>query len=438
MRQRVKRCVELRFDGRVERAGTTSGERFDTIARMPRRLGVCAAMWGMVLLIGCASDTKKTDPPPAPASIQYLTRLNASAQRTRGQMTTIIESADAAAKRIVAGGHLYIDGSQPEFVPEFMERAGGMVGLATIPKDLNRGDVILYAARSGLTQNDQSKITTWRSKGVYIIAFASKSMSTSPYFKPDVMIDAGEDEGLPLADFKICPIGTVANIMGGWTWTGEFVSACTRLGKMPVMYQSYGLPGGRERGARYHGQMFHSDMTVPPIASGVLGNAYLDQIERSIAAVRDENVETFPIAGAWIAETGSTDACALQVVGHMFPGHYLDERTPQLFESTVGEGKLPPSSARMVVAIEYQQPQQLLIDGANLRRHKLIYSSVQRARDDSTPSVIYINPRFPMDDACVKAPGYDISILPASGVMQAAVYWSIIGEAVGLPPPPKK
>ena len=28
-----------------------------------------------------------------------------------------------------------------------------------------------------------------------------------------------------------------------WTWTGEFTAACTRLGKMPAMFQSYAAPG---------------------------------------------------------------------------------------------------------------------------------------------------------------------------------------------------
>ena len=39
-----------------------------------------------------------------------------------------------------------------------------------------------------------------------------------------------------------------------------------------------------------------------------------------------------------------------------------------------------------------------------------------------------------MADACVAIPGYDITVLPSSSVMQAAVYWSLVAETVGLPP----
>ena len=35
-------------------------------------------------------------------------------------------------------------------------------------------------------------------------------------------------------------------------------------------------------------------------------------------------------------------------------------------------------------------------------------------------------------DGCVTLPGYDIPILPASGVVQAAIFWSIAAERVKL------
>jgi hypothetical protein len=31
---------------------------------------------------------------------------------------------------------------------------------------------------------------------------------------------------------------------------------------MPVLYQSYGLPGGPERGKKYEGKKFHEDLTI--------------------------------------------------------------------------------------------------------------------------------------------------------------------------------
>ena len=48
---------------------------------------------------------------------------------------------------------------------------------------------------------------------------------------------------------------------------------------------------------------------------------------------------------------------------------------------------------------------------------------------DSRQEVLYVDPHTPRGDACVKVDGYDIKILPASSVMQAAVYWSLIAES---------
>jgi len=54
----------------------------------------------------------------------------------------------------------------------------------------------------------------------------------------------------------------------------------------------------------------------------------------------------------------------------------------------------------------------------------------------------HINPHWPIADACIPVPGYDVPILPASGVINAAIYWAIRAEQCGLPsetaPPPNQ
>lgn len=39
-----------------------------------------------------------------------------------------------------------------------------------------------------------------------------------------------------------------------------------------------------------------------------------------------------------------------------------------------------------------------------------------------------IHPCWPYTDSLVGVPGYDVCILPSSGILQSAVYWSVIGE----------
>ena len=39
-----------------------------------------------------------------------------------------------------------------------------------------------------------------------------------------------------------------------------------------------------------------------------------------------------------------------------------------------------------------------------------------------------VDPGWRYTDSLVDVPGYDVRILPASGILQAAVYWSVIGQ----------
>jgi hypothetical protein len=128
-----------------------------------------------------------------------------------------------------------------------------------------RHDIILYAVPGALEQDDLKMIAQWQEKDATVIQFSSPAGVMGAHF----------------------PIDTVANVIDLWTWTGEFVAACTRLGRTPVLYQSYGLPGGPERGKKYQGEKFHEDLSVNPIPSGVLGREYLDQIQRMLAKINE-------------------------------------------------------------------------------------------------------------------------------------------------------
>src|SRR3954453_10965112 len=133
---------------------------------------------------GARSAASAADPPPAPA-VAYLSALSESIVRSRAQMPRITDSADAAAKRVTAGNHLYADGPQPDFAHELIDRAGGLAGIKPAPRRVNRFDVILYGVRSRIEAPDQVKISSWRSQGAYVVAFASAALSDNKYFPPD-------------------------------------------------------------------------------------------------------------------------------------------------------------------------------------------------------------------------------------------------------------
>jgi hypothetical protein len=341
----------------------------------------------------------------------YLSTLRGVITVTRSNLATLTLSADRAAADFAAGGNLRVAGRQADFIAEACGRAGGLMAVAPLGQaSPTNHDVILYAVPGSPNPEDVKFMDQWQGQGAMVIRFNSP---------------AGLYRGH-------APVDTVANVMDLWAWTGEFVAACTRLGRMPVLYQSYGLPGGPERGKKYQGQRFHSDVTIKPIPTGVLGREYLDQIERMLAKISETQMPGILKAAAW---WGREISATVLVTGHMFPRHMQDPRAPcpATFAAVpawedkplLDAGHLPP----LVLYIGYQFAPQKLVDQAKALGVKLVYSDVQAAQPpEPAPNILYIDPAWPLADGCVTAPGYDIPILPASGVIQAAIYWAVVSE----------
>jgi hypothetical protein len=138
---------------------------------------------------------------------------------------------------------------------------------------------------------------------------------------------------------------------------------------------------------------------------------------------------TFEFAGRWLRDA-STATRGLYAASTIYPAHFDDARAPKLFGKTSELQFRQPPQTPVSVVIGYEDPPQIAIDYATMRRGRLIYTSTRRDGADRRQEVLYIDPHTPQGDACVTMTGYDIAILPSSSVMQAAVYWSLIAESV--------
>ena len=341
----------------------------------------------------------------------YLLRLESTFAQSCSNLATLTQSAEGAAHEFVAGGSLWIAGRQADFMAEACGRAGGLMAVAPLGQRVAANhDVILYAVPGSLSPEDLNLIGQWREKGATVIEFDSAAGLYRNHF----------------------PINTVANMVELWTWTGEFVAACTRLGKMPVLYQSYGLAGGPERGKKYQGKRFHDDVNVKPIAGGVLGREYLGEVQRMLAKIRETQMPRLLEAARW---WGQATSATIFVTGHIFPRHAQDPRTlalgsfaavPAGEDNELLDAGRPPE---FVLYIGYQFAPRKLVAQAKALGVKLVYSDVQPAQPaEPAGNVLYIDPAWPLADGCVTVPGYDVPILPASGVVQAAIYWTLASE----------
>jgi hypothetical protein len=354
-----------------------------------------------------------------PAKENYLTRLQDTVARSRTNLATVTKSAGGAAVKYLSGGNIWAAGRQADFISEACGRAGGLMAIAPLGGSAPaRHDIILYAVPGALEQEDLKRLDQWRAKGTTVIQFSSPAGVFGNHF----------------------PIDTVANVVDLWTWTAEFVAACTRLGQMPVLYQSYGLPGGPERGKKYQGKRFHDDLSVKPIAPGVLGREYLDQIQRMLTKINATQMPKILQAARWWSDVPTASATTL-FTGHMFPRHAQDPRAlrisdfaavPAWEDKEILDPGHPPA---FVLCLGYQFAPQKLLDQAQALGVKLVYSDVQPVQPPEPASnILYIDPAWPLADGCVTVTGYDVPILPASGVVQAAVYWTIVSERTRLNP----
>src|SRR5664279_2365650 len=76
----------------------------------------------------------------------YLSAMQGTIVQTRSNLTTLATSAERAANEFVSGGSLWVAGRQADFIAEACGRAGGLMAIAPLGKQMPRNhDVILYA-----------------------------------------------------------------------------------------------------------------------------------------------------------------------------------------------------------------------------------------------------------------------------------------------------
>jgi hypothetical protein len=233
---------------------------------------------------------------------------------------------------------------------------------------------------------------------------------------------------------------TMANALAGWALMAEVESACTRMGKTPVINRSWSLPDGREWGEKYMklGKPFHEDITVRPIPPGELAMTFLRQIRYPL---RRLNVAQLQNAAAQVADelkAGRKTVVAWQ--GHM----------PQLYVGKYGTenwtiyAELHPSLQSQIDTYLKRTPDGALVlslgyHGLDPKEAEVWREKKQRvihlAGDHEDPSwrnhdglLDWIDMGMAQGDACVTIEGYPCRAFPPSGVTQLAAYEAIDAE----------
>jgi hypothetical protein len=389
-----------------------------------KRVGFLAGMEFALVIVWSAAAWA------ASPATTYLDQLSQAVGQTGQSMDAYTASAQKAADRIMKGGQLLLGGDQRDFKSETIGRAGGLMGFHFVGKKFvpKAGDVVLTSSVERWTPTQVGEMQKWIADGAQVILF-SADVPADLKSKVDAFVPAGAS-GVHI-DGKFYPLDSAMNIVDMWVWTAEYVSAATRKGKMPVLYQSFFVEGARERAKKYTGQTFHSDFKIAPIEAGKLGNDYLTAIEGELKAVEGE-ASTLAEASKWL-QSAPKDKSVVIGIGHTFPYLYQDPRAPQPFGAMLQWTKIQktkdvPAGTSLVFHVGYRNAPDVLLEQAKAGQYKLIYFSVEEGTTKAD-NILYINPHWPPTDACVTVKGYDIPILPPSGVMQAAIYWSVVAGA---------
>jgi len=386
--------------------------------------------------------------PDEPFSKYYFEALLEGIAALDKELPAISRAGEDVADRLVAGGELFIASVRPDFVSEGIVRSGGLMLLRQYgsPADLSEKDTVIVGWSNTTPDLDLKLVRELSGTGARVVGIGPpppEELASDLLGHTHLLLHSS----LPLPTAVTAPFGgecyplvSLVNLLLLWSLTGEIVAALTRRGHMPAMYQSVLVPGARERNARCSGSRFHRELAVPPVPAGQLGRDFLagisgifrslvegevdaiDEVAQVCASVRSEGNA---IHGGLISHFPLFQAGAPGDPGHMQRLEPLVGETPSAEEL---EFKLKRGDLFFFLGY-YRRP----TAAYRLARHagalivEVIAGAQEREEGDLKPDY-RIRPRWPFGDSLVSVPGYDVPILPSSGIVQSAIYWAVVGS----------
>lgn len=338
------------------------------------------------------------------------------------------QSATRAAKTIIDGGHLYVGGTQISFVNEALGRSGGLILSEPLKPDtqLKSNDVVLLAESQ---KNEHpillNLIKNITKSGAQIVLFSNENIQT---LKTVNTFSVTKSENQANSS-----VTSVSNVIGMWAWTGEFVNASIRMGKMPCMYESLMMPGGRARDNVFKKIRFHDRNVVLSEGAPNFANLYLISLSKALIQLKEKNREAFSKATKLMQFTHAQQkSVVLMQISHMLPSETKSGFVP--FWIIPAPEKYVPTGKDLVIFIGYQWFPWEIPQLTGKERISSIITSSRHPLPDWVQDEhhIYIDPCWEIQDSVVEVPGYDVRILPISGIIQSAIFWELIEKSAKL------
>ena len=374
--------------------------------------------------------------------MDYLAVLLAGVEGLRPRLPTISEVADQVAGHLAAGGRLLLASARPDFTSEGFVRSGGLM-LAEEWRPQTRlapDDTVILGWSGAPPDQELELLRDLRASGALIVGIGPAAWAEAD---SQLGADLFLESSLSLPEAVTAPFGgesypliSLQNLVVLWAFTGEIVAALTRVGRMPAMYQSVLVAGARDRNARFAGSRFHQTHQVPTIPPGQVGGDYLDAIGAILRALIEEEARAIERVGAACAQVLNDGRVIHAGMISHFPVHQHGAPGDPLYMRRLGalDGESPS-----VAELERElRSGDLFFFLGYYRRPTQAYRAARRAgarivevitgdgSDDPPQPDHVIRLRRPFGDAVTRVPGYDVEILPSSGIVQAAIYWAVV------------
>jgi len=403
-----------------------------------------------------AAETKEeqfriTVPRNAEAYYLYVLQMLDDIER---QLPSITKSANAAAQWYIQDESLGLgaDGNAA-FVYEAQYRSGGLIGMLGRSPEKDWRGILIYCLRENHIDEDIERLIKYRNKGCRIILFGSANLlqhARTDLFKPDaeIIVPAAVNSGLfqNASGQWVIPTYETAAMASLWVWTAEFVGSCTRKGKMPPMYQSIRVPGAKERNANLMNIRFQ-EPCPQEVKEGELALRWMSALKKRLAVLHEKQKNIIIQIANQANATRGNGRKVFAVTGGHGVGHILDTPYSSGFFTHLDPRMLDPKKTDSR-ALFKKGDFLLIVDYDHIFNDAGNFHLVDRFREAGgtmafciatyrkdqieqlKPEDIILDTGWEYGDADVELLGYDVKILPTSGVLTATAFFMIETQTI--------
>ncbi len=353
----------------------------------------------------------------------YVANVMQLVGKHRQETQRLSAPAELTFKAIISGGRLFLGGQNRAWIEEGDGRAGGPMGTRTLASvDLARkGDVVWLSYSSGDYTGQLSVAKTLENKGCLVFAFGPRPPDNPNSFTHwiESFSPWQDNENLTL----------MGNILSLWGLTAEVAASASRQGRTFAFYQSDSIEGARERNHLYEGIVFHDGVpSMAPVPAGVLSSSYLDYIKKMLDEISVSEMGKLVNTGQEMARRAAAgQPTVLMGIGHMMsymaagktePYRYLEIETGRkTLESTLGRDGYFVFLGYVAVPLD-------LWRAARRAGAKAVWivAPLPNEVDFKQFGDVVIDQHWRVGDCAVAVPGYDVRILPPSGIAQLFIY----------------